>query len=87
MICVKFSDEIFLLFWLNYREEWIVLRSYAAFQSTSDFKVHVIDIDTQKVVRVFSGHRGRITDMVRICAFMMNVFDGVAPFNQIIEVA
>ena len=30
------------------------------------FKVKIIDLDTRRIVRNFSGHRSRITDMVSL---------------------
>ena len=36
----------------------------AAF-AADDLAVRVIDLDTGKIVRVFSGHENRITDVVR----------------------
>lgn len=29
-----------------------------------DFSISALDIETRKIVRTFSGHHGRITDMV-----------------------
>lgn len=29
-----------------------------------DFSISVLDIETRKIVRTFSGHHGRINDMV-----------------------
>jgi U3 small nucleolar RNA-associated protein 21 len=41
-----------------------------------DLGIRVIDIETQRVVREFWGHRNRITDMVSDCLFL---FDTIWP--------
>ena len=35
-----------------------------------DFTVKVIDVDTRKIVRNFTGHQHSITDMVRYLPFV-----------------
>ena len=30
-----------------------------------DFTINIVDVDIKRIVRKFSGHRNRITDMVR----------------------
>ena len=30
-----------------------------------DFTLNVLDMETQRIVRKFSGHRGQVNDMVR----------------------
>lgn len=34
-----------------------------------DFTISVLDIETRKIVRTFSGHHGRINDMVIVNSF------------------
>lgn len=34
-----------------------------------DFSISVLDIETRKTVRTFSGHHGRINDMVIVNSF------------------
>lgn len=34
-----------------------------------DFSISVLDIETRKIVRTFSGHHGRINDMVIVNLF------------------
>ena len=54
-----------------------------------DFTVTVVDIDTRRTVRVFTGHLNTVTDMVRYLAHsasyrqlvtlcVMSLFDGVS---------
>lgn len=35
--------------------------------ATDDFDINVLDIETRRTVRMFSGHRGQINDMVSLC--------------------
>lgn len=36
--------------------------------ATADFVVRIFDVETRRVVRVFQGHGGRVTDVVRVGA-------------------
>jgi hypothetical protein len=37
-----------------------------------DFSIAVLDIETRKIVREFSGHHGQINDMVKQTAFQIS---------------
>lgn len=40
-----------------------------------DFSISVLDIETRKIVRTFSGHHGRINDMVIVNSFSVMYTD------------
>lgn len=42
-----------------------------------DFTISVLDIETRKIVRTFSGHHGQINDMVIVNSFSVIHTEGV----------
>ena len=46
--------------------------------NTDDFTIHVVDVELRRVVRIFTGHHNRVTDMVRANFLMVGMQLGLA---------
>lgn len=57
---------LFLFFISEYSLSYVlmILGSGILGIAFDDFSISVLDIETRKIVRTFSGHHGRINDMV-----------------------
>lgn len=64
---------LFLFFVSEYSLSYVlmILGSGILGIAFDDFSISVLDIETRKIVRTFSGHHGRINDMVIINSFSL----------------
>ena len=53
------------IFIVNLRKLFIIFNSSMLAVNTDDFAIHVVDVELRRVVRIFTGHHNRVTDMVR----------------------